>query len=65
MEDTLKKQVLTGQASRSQTARLRRRRDDLQLSSLQRPGNIFARPASYFSKTRRATYRQGGHFNLG
>ena len=65
MEDTLKKEVLTGQVSRSQTVRLRRRRGDLQLSSLQQPGDILARSVNYFPKTRRATYRQGGHFNFG
>ena len=50
MEDMLKKEVLTGQVSRSQMVRLRRRRSDLQLSSLQRPGDILARAANYFSK---------------
>jgi hypothetical protein len=50
MEDTLKKEVLTGQVSRSQTARLRRRRGDLQLSSLQQPGDILARAANHFPK---------------
>ena len=50
MEDMLKKEVLTGQVSRSQTVRLRRRRSDLQLSSLQRPGDILARAAKHLPK---------------
>lgn len=68
MEDTLKKEVLNGSERLYRTARFRRQRGDLQLSSLTEPGNNFAWAADYFLKPatpRPATSRQSGHFNFG